>query len=90
MTADPTPDSPADVRPGQIWRDNDRRSVGRTVRVLSVDATHANVELVTPRDGGHRGARPGRQSRIRLDRFRPTATGYRLVQDAPGAAGRRW
>ena len=71
------------VHVGQIWQDNDKRSVGRKVRIVEVGDTHADAELVTARDGGHREAKPGRRSRIRLDRFRPTATGYRLVRDAP-------
>jgi hypothetical protein len=29
-------------------------------------------------------AEPGRQTKIRLDRFKPTSTGYRLVQDVEG------
>ena len=58
------------VRPGQIWADNDKRSAGRRVTVTSVGQTHALVETSL-----------GRQTLIRLDRFRPTSTGYRLVKD---------
>lgn len=82
------------VRPGQVWQDNDKRAYGRKLRVVDVDATHATVELVDPRhwqnrsrsigDDDPRRAQPGRQTRIRLDRFRPTSTGYRLIEDAPG------
>ena len=83
-----------DVRPGQIWADNDKRGYGRTVRVVEIverhiggrpsmgrGVLHAVVEQVSARDG----YRPagGRRTTIRLDRFRPTASGYRLVQDAP-------
>lgn len=74
----------AGVRVGQIWQDNDKRGYGRRVRVVEVDETHALVELHVPRGAGHMHAKPGRRTRIRLDRFRPTSTGYRLVQDAPG------
>jgi hypothetical protein len=70
------------VRPGQIWQDNDKRSHGRQVRIIEVDDTHAVVELHVPRGAGHRGAKPGRRTRIRLNRFRPISTGYRLVEDA--------
>ncbi|MBM0274114.1 DUF6354 family protein [Micromonospora tarensis] len=79
----PTPN----VEPGQVWADNDRRSAGRKVRVVEVGATHATVELVDQRGRPARGheaqqqAEPGRRTRIRLDRFRPTSTGYRLVSD---------
>lgn len=60
------------VEPGQVWADNDKRGYGRQVTVQSTDATHATVT-----DGK-------RTSRIRLDRFRPTANGYRLVRHADG------
>ncbi|MFE9736151.1 hypothetical protein ACFYO9_37495 [Streptomyces sp. NPDC005863] len=55
---------PAD---GQIWQDTDPRSSGRKVRIVEIGETHATVH-----DGK-------RQSRIRLDRFRPTSTGYRYI-----------
>jgi hypothetical protein len=64
---------------GQIWQDNDPRSYGRRLRIVDIDDTHALVELVTPRGAGHQQAKPGRRTRIRLDRFRPTSTGYRHI-----------
>lgn len=64
--------------PGQIWQDNDKRGYGRRVRIVAIDGTHAVCELYTPRDGGGV-TRPGRRTRIRLDRFRPTSTGYRYI-----------
>jgi hypothetical protein len=63
----------SEVRPGQVWADNDWRAHGRTVLVLAVDETHATVQSPSGR---------GRKTRIRLDRFRPTSTGYRLVSEA--------
>lgn len=71
--------SPA-VQVGQIWQDNDPRGYGRMVRVVEIDATHAVVELHVPRQ--HGSAKPGRRTRIRLDRFRPTSTGYRYVGES--------
>lgn len=82
-----------DVRPGQIWADNDKRSAGRKVRVIAIEdasgwdggkrrplvPARAVVEQVV----GRHNEGTGRRTRIRLDRFRPTSTGYRLVQDAP-------
>lgn len=79
------------VRVGQVWADNDNRSAARQVRVVEIDDTHATVELVGQRGRPARGhelrqeAKPGRRTRVRLDRFRPTSTGYRLVNDATGA-----
>jgi hypothetical protein len=72
------------VEPGQIWADNDWRADGREVRVISTDATHADVEVVAVRNASGDRSEPGRPSRICLDRFRPTSTGYRLVQYADG------
>lgn len=65
---------------GQIWQDNDPRGYGRKIRIVEIDATHATVvEITVPRKAGHLHAKPGRHTRIRLDRFRPTSTGYRYV-----------
>lgn len=63
-----------DIRVGQVWKDNDKRSAGRRVRVVEVNFTHAVVQDPSGR---------GRRTEIRLDRFKPTSTGYRLVEDAP-------
>lgn len=71
------------VRVGQVWADNDPRCHGRRVRVVEVTDTHAIVEVHHTSHGAYRHAKPGRATRIRLDRFRPTSTGYVLVQDAP-------
>lgn len=76
------------VRVGQIWADNDKRSHGRRIRIVAVDSTHALVELYVPRGAGHVHAKPGRRTRIRLDRFRPTSTGYRLISDSLEGEGR--
>lgn len=69
-----------EVRVGQVWADNDPRSEGRKVRIIHVDGTHATVGPADPK------AR-GRATRIRLDRFKPTSTGYRLIQDAEPTDG---
>ncbi|WP_280465636.1 hypothetical protein [Nocardia brasiliensis] len=59
------------VKPGQVWADNDPRSTGRLVTILEVGETHATVKSTTLK----------RVTKIRLDRFKPTRTGYRLVTD---------
>lgn len=71
---------------GQVWADNDKRSYGRLLRIVEIDATHATVALVSPRDRGVSSAEAGRRTRIRLDRLKPTSTGYRLITDTPGGA----
>jgi hypothetical protein len=80
---DPAPE--IRVKPGQIWADNDKRSAGRQVRVVEVGNTYATVEAYIPPAAQHLHSKPPRRSRILLTRFRPTSTGYRLVQDAEEA-----
>lgn len=67
------------VRARQIWEDADSRGHGRKVRIIATTETHALVEVVAGRWGNS--STVGRRSRIRLDRFKPTSTGYRLVRD---------
>lgn len=74
------------VRRGQVWADNDRRSEGRKVRILRVEEAEAVVIVLTARTDASDGERQravGAEHRIRLNRFRPTSTGYRLVEDVP-------
>ena len=79
------------VTVGQVWQDNDKRIPARFLRVVEVQARFAMCERVErtiyepPLEWT---AMSGRyfmkQARISLDRFKPTATGYRLVADASG------
>ena len=62
------------VKVGQIWRDNDVRYYSDRIRdleVLEVSETHAKCK----------NTETGKISEIRLNRFRPNSTGYRLVKD---------
>jgi hypothetical protein len=68
---------------GQIWQDNDPRAYGRRLRIVEIDGTHAICELTVPRGAGRLHAKPGRRTRIRLDRLRPTSTGYRYIDGGP-------
>lgn len=75
--------NPYGVKVGQVWRDNDKRATDRTFRIrklLPGGSTpdrpgFAVVVMLTPKQVR------GREREIRLDRFRPNSTGYRLVQD---------
>lgn len=78
------------VRPGQVWADADWRSEGRTVRVDRIEDGKAVCTILTNRDAAQRNLdhgdawttdMRGKTTRIRLDRFRPTSTGYRLVTE---------
>lgn len=91
------PEQP-DVRVGQEWADADPRSAGRRIRVLelveetyqawrpslmryeAITTRYARVQVVAA------GVLVGRPTRIRIDRFRPTSHGYRLVLDVLEAA----
>lgn len=64
---------------GQVWQDNDSRpGHKRLLRVLRIESGYAFVQSPTGQ---------GRVTRIRLDRFRPNSTGYRLVSDPPVRTG---
>lgn len=72
------------VRPGQVWADNDPRMQGRTIEILSITQDRVMVKtLTTARNSVN--AKVGATRPIRLDRLRPTSTGYRLVSEAPEA-----
>ena len=63
------------VAKGQIWQDNDPRyedEYKRTLEVLEVDGDYAICKNI----------QSGRTSKIKLSRFKPTSTGYRLIKDA--------
>lgn len=72
-----------DVRPGQVWADNDKRCAGRHVKVLEVTGQFGGRPWSVKVQPCNAAGAPveGRVTWNRLDRFRPTATGYRLVQD---------
>ena len=65
------------VRKGQLWADNDKRCRGRMLRIHDVGPTHAVAYAWDDNSV------EGKTTRIRLDRFKPTSTGYRLVEDVP-------
>lgn len=88
---------PTPVRIGQIWQDNDPRHQegsrwsARFVQVFTLVDGYAECYAVdadgklTERDDKR--YRNGTPRRIRLDRFRPTSTGYRLHRDAEPEQG---
>ncbi len=83
---------PIEVKPGQVWADNDWRSEGRTVRVDRVDSRYAYCTVLTNTNNAQRMLdgklngwavdRRGKETRILRERMRPTSTGYRLVSEA--------
>jgi hypothetical protein len=78
------------VRVGQVWKDNDKRSGERLLKVYALDEqtvwTRDNRAVSVPIARCRRLVGPnrepvGRWLEIRVDRFRPTSTGYRLVEE---------
>lgn len=66
-----------EVKVGQVWIDNDKRMSNREIRIVRIDGTHA-VGQVVLKPGIHQKS----ETRIRLDRFRPISTGFRLKTDS--------
>jgi hypothetical protein len=78
-----------DVRIGQVWADNDKRSAGRTLRIDHIgDEDHDGYAVPPYASCTVLTNKPGRRTRhqvaIRLSRFKPNATGYRLLSEPEG------
>lgn len=59
-----------EVKPDQVWQDNDPRvTYKRELKVVRIEGEHAFCEV----------GRGGKLVRIKVKRFRPTASGYRFV-----------
>jgi hypothetical protein len=69
------PRNPYGVAVGQVWRSNDKRDNGRSLKVIDVDLTRGKAQTQSPWSLGSK-------TWIRLDRFRPTSTGYQLIQNS--------
>lgn len=79
--SDPNPD----VKPGQLWYDNDPRAAGRVLRVDTIRESSrgavADCTIVAdPKDCAR--SRIGCTTTIAVRRFRPTSTGYRIVPES--------
>jgi len=68
-----------DVKVNQVWADNDPRVPWRKIRVDKIVRGYAMVTVV---ENPTQTNSVGKRRKIRLDRFRPTSTGYRLVSEA--------
>ena len=66
-----------EVKIGQIWLDCDKRMHNRKLRVERIEGGYAFCRPWSEHYGGI-----GRDTRIRLDRFRKGSTGFLLVPDA--------
>ena len=68
------------VKPGQIWADTYYGSKGRTVRVVEVGDTHAQVVVVTPGESAWSDT-TGRKSKVSHQDGRGLR-GYKLIAEA--------
>lgn len=68
-----------DVKVGQVWRDNDKRIENRHIRVTGIDDGFARCTVL--KIDGLEWVETG-ETKIRLDRFRPTSTGYLLEEES--------
>jgi hypothetical protein len=69
--------TPANIKPGQVWASN---KAGEHDRVIKVDRVEGNVVHCT--SWRKRSSALPRWTKIRVTRFKPTADGYRLLEDA--------
>jgi hypothetical protein len=96
-----TPRATWTVRVGQVWQDCDKRVGTRKVQVIEfwwpMTSTkyiwaRCQVVEVEPTRGKHSPGRKAgralapREVRIRLDRMRPTSTGFKLLEEPPRAS----
>lgn len=74
-----------EVKVGQVWADCDKRMkrAGRQVKVVRTLTSESDPRMNHAVVVSRRGSEPwGRkETRVRLERFRPGSTGYRLVHD---------
>lgn len=71
------------VLPRQVWADNDSRNEGRTLLVNAIENGKAVCTVLAPAFDNPIG-RSGHKVRILLNRFKPTGTGYRMIQKEDG------
>lgn len=70
-----------EVKVGQVWADNDPRTTGRRFEIVEVGDGWAKGKVLSVERNVSK-KMVGRTTReIALRRFRPTATGYRLVSN---------
>jgi hypothetical protein len=71
-----------DVRVGQVWKDNDKRMPERYLRVMRVEGGFSSWFAFCKRAGtpNFEPIPEAREVRIAFERFRPTSTGYALVE----------
>lgn len=66
------------VEPGQVWKDLDRRTNGRHVRVISVAEGKALVARTNPDNGWT----SDNTSKLSVRRMHKSSTGWALVREA--------
>lgn len=80
-----------EIRVGQLWTDDHRRTAQRTIRIDAVDATHAICTVLFAHDTSTgEVTAPGRVVRIKVDSLHttPAGNGYRRIESARQLLGR--
>lgn len=72
-----------EVKPGQVWRDLDKRQEGRLVQVVEVKNGKAYVVRVS----GNGTVNPFGRSRISVARMHRSSTGWELASRTPSLGG---
>lgn len=72
-----------EVKPGQVWRDLDKRMDGRRVQVVEV----TNGKAVVVGLSGNGAVNPFSKSRISVARMHRSSTGWELVSRTPTPRG---
>jgi hypothetical protein len=69
----------SNVQVGQIWVDNDKRRVGRKLKIKSLKGKQVDCEVISKSPFTKNGKK---FVRIKLERFRPWANGYSLEKNS--------
>jgi hypothetical protein len=72
-----------EVKPGQVWQDNDPRSVGYKHIILEITEKNGEPAALIRYwpEGNNSSGKPEGLRKILLRRYRPNSTGYRLIKD---------
>lgn len=83
MNPDSTTRDGVEVKPGQVWRDLDKRMDGRRVQVVEV----TNGKAVVVGLSGNGAVNPFSRSRISVARMHRSSSGWELASQAPDLGG---
>jgi hypothetical protein len=72
----------ADIKLGQVWKDNDPRVGDRWLKLVEFDERYAVFQVYRVEPIGNNFSKPPqKRTRIQISRLKPTKTGYLLIYD---------